>query len=250
LIYNGLQEVGFMDFILDTHTHTIASGHAYNTINEMAKSAADKGLKLLAITDHAPMMPGASSYMYFLNYKALRREKYGVKLLFGVEFNILDKNGTLDLRGDAASALDIGIASLHPPCYKPGTVQENLGAYIKAMQNPHVNIIGHPDDGRFPVDMEGLVLAAKEHHVLLELNNASLNPKGFRQDAEKNDLEMLALCKKYSQPVVVGSDAHVEEDVGNFSFAKRLIEQAGFPEELVINTSIDKLYSYLPDNIQ
>ena len=46
-----------MDLILDTHTHTIASGHAYNTINEMVRSAADKGLKLLGITDHAPMMP-------------------------------------------------------------------------------------------------------------------------------------------------------------------------------------------------
>jgi len=86
-----------MELILDTHTHTIASGHAYNTINEMAKSAADKGLRLLAITEHAPAMPGSCSYMYFLNFRALRREKYGVKLLFGAELNILDKDGKVDL---------------------------------------------------------------------------------------------------------------------------------------------------------
>ena len=43
---------------IDTHTHTLASGHAYNTMNEMAKAAADKGLKGLAITEHAPEMPG------------------------------------------------------------------------------------------------------------------------------------------------------------------------------------------------
>ncbi len=234
-----------MDLILDTHSHTIASGHAYNTINEMARSAADKGLKLLAITEHAPMMPGASSYMYFLNFKALRREKYGVKLLFGVEFNIIDKEGTLDLHGDAADAVDIGIASMHQPCYNTGTAEENLNAYINAMENPHVNIIGHPDDGRFPVDMEKLVLAAKEHHVLLELNNASLNPRGFRKNTEGNDLKMLEFCKQYNQPVVIGSDAHVEEDVGNFTFALNVIKKANFPEELVINTSIDKLYKYL-----
>ena len=113
------------------------------------------------------------------------------------------------------------------------------------MQNPHVNIIGHPDDGRFPVDIEKLVLAAKENHVLLELNNASLNPNGFRQDAEKNDLEMLRLCKKYGQSVIISSDAHIEEEVGNFGRAVKVIEKAGFPEELVINTSIDKLYEYL-----
>lgn len=234
-----------MDLILDTHTHTIASGHAYNTINEMVRSAADKGLKLLGITDHAPMMPGSCSYMNFLNFRALKREKYGVKLLFGAELDILNKDGMLDLRGDAIEALDIGIASIHEPCYKPGTAQENLNAYIKAMKNPHVNIIGHPDDGRFPVDMEKLVLAARENHVLLELNNASLNPNGFRQDAEKNDLEMLRLCKIYGQPVIISSDAHIEEEVGNFGRAVKVIEKAGFPEELVINTSIDKLYEYL-----
>lgn len=234
-----------MDLILDTHSHTIVSGHAYNTINEMAKSAADKGLKLLAITEHAPAMPGASSYMYFLNFKVLRREKYGIKLLFGVEFNIVDKEGSVDLKGDAANAVDIGIASMHQPCYKTGTAEENLHAYIKAMQNPHVNIIGHPDDGRFPVDMEKLVLAAKEHHVLLELNNASLNPRGFRKNTEENDIRMLNFCKKYNQPIVVGSDAHVEDDVGNFELALKVIEKTDFPEELVINTSIDKLYEYL-----
>lgn len=234
-----------MELILDTHTHTIASGHAYNTINEMAKSAADKGLGLLAITEHAPAMPGSCSYMYFLNFRALRREKYGVKLLFGAELNILDKDGKVDLEEDILKGLDIGIASIHPPCYKGGTAEENLNAYIKAMENPYVNIIGHPDDGRFPVDMEKLVLAAKENHVLLEINNASLNPEGFRKDTEKNDLEMLSFCKKYGQPVVIGSDAHVEEDTGNFERARKIIAKAGFPEELVINTSVDKLYGYV-----
>lgn len=234
-----------MNLVLDTHTHTIASGHAYNTINEMVKSAADKGLKLLAITDHAPMMPGSCSYMNFLNYRVLRREKYGVKLLFGAELNIIGKSGMTDLKGEALEALDIGIASMHEPCYKSGTAEENLNAYIMAMQQPHVNIIGHPDDGRYPVDMEKLVLAAKENHVLLELNNSSLKPGSFRPDAKKNDLEMLHFCKQYGQPVVIGSDAHVEEDVGNFAYAGKLIAEAGFPEELVINTSLEKLYAYL-----
>jgi len=237
-----------MDLILDTHTHTIASGHAYNTINEMARSAADKGLKLLAITDHAPAMPGSSSYMYFLNLRALKREKYGIKLLFGAELNIINTDGGLDLEEHILKGLDLGIASIHPPCYKEATAEQNLNAYIKAMENPYVDIIGHPDDGRFPVDMEKLVLAAKENHVLLEVNNASLNPEGFRKDTEANDLEMLKFCKKYGQPVVIGSDAHIEEEVGNFRRARNIIAKAEFPEELVINTSIDKLYGYIGNN--
>ena len=52
---------------IDTHTHTLASGHAYNTLNEMAQAAADKGLKGLAITEHAPEMPGTCHLFYFQN---------------------------------------------------------------------------------------------------------------------------------------------------------------------------------------
>ena len=48
-----------MKYILDTHTHTLASGHAYSTIDEMIQAAADKGLKLYALTEHAPAMPGS-----------------------------------------------------------------------------------------------------------------------------------------------------------------------------------------------
>ena len=235
-----------MKFVLDTHMHTIASGHAYNTINEMVKRGADLGLELMAITDHAPKMPGSCSYMNFLNFRALRREKYGVKLLFGAELNISDKDGTLDLSGEAMDAIDIGIVSMHTPCYKSGTAEENLNAYINAMKQSHVNIIGHPDDGRFPVDMEKLVLAAKEYNVLLELNNSSLNPSGFRKDTEKNDIEMLEYCKKYNQCIVIGSDAHVEEDVANFDRALSVIEKTEFPEELIVNTSVDKLLEYVP----
>lgn len=43
-----------MDIVVDSHTHTIASGHAYSTILENALAAKNKGLKLLCTTDHAP----------------------------------------------------------------------------------------------------------------------------------------------------------------------------------------------------
>lgn len=235
-----------MKLILDTHTHTLASGHAYNSINEMVRAAADKGLELLGITEHAPAMPGSCHEFYFHNLRALRREKYGVKLLFGAELNILDLEGNIDLNPYPLDQIDIGIASMHTPCIKGGTKEENTKAYCKAMENPRINIIGHPDDGRFPVDYETLVLAAKENHVLLEVNNSSLNPKGFRQDSEKNDRTMLEYCMKYQVPIVLGSDAHVEEDVGEFGRALALLQKMNFPEELVANTSVDFLLSYAP----
>lgn len=232
-------------YVLDSHTHTIASGHAYNTINEMARTAADKGLQLLGITEHAPAMVGSCKEIYFQNLKVLPREKYGVRLMFGAELNILDIKGSIDLSDWTMQGLDVGIASMHPGCYESVSREANTEAYIKAMDEPHINIIGHPDDGRFPVDALALVQAAKEKHVLLELNNNSLNPKSFRQNAWETDVKILKACKKYQVPIILGSDAHVEEDIAEYRFAERVLESVNFPRELIVNYSIDQYMEFM-----
>lgn len=56
-----------MKIEIDTHSHTLVSGHAYNTLREMAHMAAEKGLKGLAVTEHAPEMPGSTGLYYFQN---------------------------------------------------------------------------------------------------------------------------------------------------------------------------------------
>lgn len=233
------------EYVLDLHTHTIASGHAYNTLREMAKAASDKGLSVLGITEHAPKMPGTCHSFYFHNLKTVPRELYGIRLLLGSEVNIMDFEGNIDLEERDLKGMDIIIASLHTPCIKPGSIKENTTAYLKAMENPYVNIIGHPDDGRYPVDYRALVEGAKEKGKVLELNNHSLDPKCFRRDARENDLKMLELCKEYAVPVIMGSDAHFDTLIGEFSMAKKLLEEVDFPEELVLNRSVEALQGHV-----
>lgn len=235
-----------MKDIMDLHTHTIASGHAYNTLYEMAKSASDKGLILFGSTDHAPKMPGASHEFYFVNFKVIPRTLFGVKILMGVELNILDYTGRVDLREGLLKRMDYAIASLHEPCFKSGTVSENTSAYLGAIENPLIHIIGHPDDGRFPVDYDTLVSAAAENHTLLEVNSSSLDPRNPRQNAWENYKTMLEFCKKYKASIVLDSDAHIEADVGNHHRAVKLLEEIGFPEELIVNSSLERLASYIP----
>ena len=110
-----------MKFVLDTHTHTLASGHSYSTIREMAHTANERGLKLLGITEHAPKMPGSCHEFYFQNLKVVDRQMCGVELLLGAELNIMDPDGTVDLPDTILRKLDITIASLHLPCMAPGT---------------------------------------------------------------------------------------------------------------------------------
>ena len=138
--------------VLDLHTHTVASGHAYNTLREMAKAASDRGLELLGITEHAPQMPGSCHNFYFHNLKTVPRNLYGIRLLLGAEVNIMNYEGEVDLSQKELKDLDVVIASLHIPCIKAGTREQNTQAYLNVMKNPYVDIIGHPDDGRYDID--------------------------------------------------------------------------------------------------
>lgn len=235
--------------VLDLHTHTVASGHAYCSMREMAKAASEKGLALLGITEHAPMMPGTCHNYYFHNLKTVPREMYGIRLLLGSEVNILDAEGNVDLNEKEIRSMDVVIASLHLPCMKPGTKEENTSAYLNVMKNPYVNIIGHPDDGRYMIDYKALVEGAKHYGKVLELNNHSLEPTCFRKNAYENDSRMLELCKEYRVPVIMGSDAHFDTLIGGFDCARALLEEMDFPEELVLNHSVDALKGYVNRDI-
>jgi len=234
-----------MKDLLDLHTHTIASGHAYNTINEMIGAAAEKNLELYGITEHAPRMNGSCSEMYFQNFRTLPREKMGIHVLYGVELNILDTDGHIDMTERVLQTMDLTIASIHIPCYTCGSRKENTQAYLNTMKNPYINIIGHPDDSRFPIEYKALVEGAKQHHVLLEVNNASLSPNSFRGNPEEAYYEMLGYCKEYQLPIIMNSDAHVDTEVGNHTRASAILEEVNFPNELVANYSTELVKQYL-----
>lgn len=234
-----------MEIALDLHTHTLASGHGYSTIREMAYAASQKGLSLLGLTEHAPAMPGTCKEFYFYNLKVIQRQMCGVELMFGAELNILDFEGTVDLPDRILKTHDYNIASLHPPCITPGTKEENTQACLKVMEHPYVHILGHPDDPRYPVDFRAIVKAAKEQHVLLEFNNGSLMPNGARADAWTQDREMLHYCMEYETPIVVNSDAHIDQLVGNVELALAKLEEIHFPEELVINRSVEAFRAFM-----
>lgn len=236
-----------MEYILDLHTHTIASGHAYSTIREMAKAAADRGLKLLGITEHAMAMPGTCHEFYFQNMKVIPREQYGVELMFGSELNVTDYDGNVDMQEYTLKRVDYAVASFHPPCITPGSREENTRAACLVMQNPHVLILGHPDDGRYLMNYEEIVRASRETGTIIELNNSSLNPSGFRKNAVENDKVILNFCMKLGVPVVVNSDAHIDADVGNHVYAQKLLDEVGFPEELILNDRPEEIKKRILD---
>ena len=134
-------------YLSDMHTHSIASGHGTScTISDMAKSASRKGLKLLGITDHGPATLAAGTASYFRSLTYSPRKRFNVELLYGIELNILDVNGKVDLEQELLEKLDYSIASIHAQNFHPASKEENTKAFLNVMKNPMVKILGH----RFP----------------------------------------------------------------------------------------------------
>jgi len=222
----------------------MASGHAYSTLMENITCAKEKNLLFMGISEHAPALEDAPKETWFRNLKVVHNDWGDLKVLRGAELNILNEYGDADLCDETLSLLHYCIASLHYPVFPKNKLSRCTDAAIAAMSNPSVFILGHPDDDLMPLDYEALTLAAKFHHVALEVNNSSLCPGSFRQGAAGNYYRMLALARKLEVPVIVSSDSHICYDIGNFARASALLAELSFPEELVVNSSAKRFAEF------
>ena len=233
-----------MNIVADMHTHTIASGHAYSTLNELAAEAARKGLLAIAVTDHGPALPGGPHTYHFGAMRFFPESISGVRIFRGIEANILDWSGTLDLPEPYLKKLDFVMAGLHEGCGFDGEgIGRNTEAVINAMANPLVKAISHPGNPLFPLDYEAVVAAARATGTALEMNNTSfsISRKGSRPNCER----MAALIARLGAPLVIGSDAHIAQMVGVFDDAVAVVEEAGIPEAQVMNSSLEHLLQFL-----
>lgn len=238
-----------MKTLLDVHTHTVMSGHAYSSLQEMVAMAQQKGLRVLGITEHGPALPGSCHPIYFKNMHVVPRKFGDLRLLMGAELNILNTQGELDLNEDYYKYMDIRIAGIHALCWEGGSLEENTAGMVAAIRNPWTHIISHPGDGTAELDFEPIVLAAKETHTLLEINNSSLKPSRGKLMAKPNNLEILRLCKKYEVPVILGSDAHISFSIGDYEFIPSLLQETQFPEGLIVNNKPNFFFNYLNINL-
>ena len=228
---------------VDLHTHTIASGHAFGTVNENVMEAAAKGLEVIGISDHGPAVPGAPNIVYFSCLGFLPRTLHGVTVLRGVEANIFH-DGSIDLDERQLERLDYVMAGLHGEAgYAGATANDHTRAIIAAMGNPRIRIITHPGNPRFPAHLEELARAAADTGTALELNNSSLTCA--RPGSSPRCHELARLCARFGAPVAIGSDAHFADVVGQHEHNEAILKEAEFPMDLVMNTSAEKLINYL-----
>lgn len=216
-------------------------GHAYNTITEMAKAGKENGLELICWTEHGPALSGGPNPSFFKNMRVIPPEIEGIRVLKGIEANILE-DGTLDLYDFFKDKMEVISASLHYGTFKPRDLKENTEAVLGAINIEDVDFLCHLGNPEFPIDNEKIIKEASKNNKIIEINNGSFY---IRKGSQHNCIDIAKLCKKYDVPIIVGTDAHWSGAVGKFPYAKKALLITDFPDELIMNTDPKKLLDFL-----
>lgn len=241
----------------DVHTHTLYSRHAYSTIEENVRAAAEAGLEILGSADHFSGMlypeQHLRNFQYLINMGVWPRTWHGVTVLHGCEADVVSLDGSLfgqdivvhcDITGRdlgvertlfdrATGDADYLIASVHDGSFAEGaSVSQVTDMYVAALEQEKVFILGHTGRSGLPYDIDTVLTCAKERHKLIEINEHSLEAGDRYHGVCRTIAER---CAELGVGVVVSSDAHVAPRIGQFPTVERMLEEIHFPEELIMN---------------
>ncbi len=231
---------------IDLHTHTIASGHAFSTVQEMADAASRKHIEVLAITDHGPAMNGSAPKSYFTCGDRFPNIINGVRVLFGVEANIINKKGEIDLPEKVLKKLDVVMAGFHTNCgYKDLGIEKNTQVMISAMKNPFIKMISHPYLPKIKVDIEKIAQASIKYNVLLEINASFFYKKTIEDKIIWQDIKkMVEILKRNKKKIIVNSDAHSSFEIGKFEEVKMKLAELKLTENDLLNSDKDAIFKF------
>ena len=242
-----------MEILADYHTHTIYS-HGKGTIEENVKVAISKSIKTLGISDH-----GYRHLTYGIKLKDLQKMKdeidnlnvkyNDINILLGMECNILDDKGNIDVNDKVIELCDyimagyhfgsyptsIGVARNHAMNYMNNHLkigsdkakEYNTRAVINAIKNNDLFIITHPGD-KGDVYIEEIAKVAKQKDTRLEINSSH----GYL------NIEQLRQIQHIGNKLIIGSDAHIPQNVGNFNRALEIAKKSNIDINMIENIRI------------
>jgi DNA polymerase (family X) len=238
---DALPDVVTLDQIRgDLQSHSTYSDGRLS-VREMAFAAADRGYEYYAITDHGRRL----TYMKNLGPREIEAQREEVaaindelvaagrklRVLHGVELNI-DADGTLDYDDKVLASFDLCVASIHSS-FK-ASKRDQTKRLIRAIENPHVHVIGHPSGRRLDrregidFDVEAVAKAAAKHGVAMEIN---AHP--YRLDLRDDHVRWARETGCY---FVISTDAHSAAELDNMHFGVATAQRGWCEAERVINT--------------
>lgn len=230
---------------VDTHTHTVLSGHAWSTLGENVAAAKRRGMRGLCLTEHGPALIGGAPEYTPHSQRMVPEIIDDIRVYKGMEVNILNTDADLDVPENYLRQLEFGIASFHHIGGVGITIGDeaaNTEAYLRLLELPYIDTIGHADEPNVPCDLEAVVLQAKRFNKLIELNNNRL-ASGIYDSSRIRQYALL--CKQHEQRVCVASDAHFFTMVGNVRPMLTLLDEIDFPPELIVNLTFAQFEEYI-----
>ncbi len=227
---------------VDLHSHTLFSMCGNHTVIEMLEAAKKKGVKALAITDHGKTLGGRIGITFF---KRVIDPVDGIKLLKGMECNLISEDGEIDFMAPLYPYMDIILAAIHPNMPQGRTRKEYTAMTLAMIEkNPFIDIITHPDcpSPTFFHEYDKIADAARDAGMALELNNSKSRPA---LAVEEETMALITACKETDCPVAINSDAHAVNEIGDDSFIRPLLARAGFPEKLIVNRTLETAMEFI-----
>jgi DNA polymerase (family 10) len=213
-----------------------------DTIRQMAEAAMARGLSYIAITDHSKnlaMTNGLDDARAIEHVRRIREvdaelqaEFQGrIRVLPGIEVDIL-ADGSLDLEDSTLAQMDIVIASVHSHFNQP--VDEMTARVLRALENPHVRILGHPTGRKllsreaYAINIEQILQRAAALGVAVEHNASPAR-------ADLSDFH-LRRARELGCRIVVNTDAHSTEELDQMRFGITQLRRAWLAPADVLNT--------------
>jgi DNA polymerase (family X) len=222
----ALVELG--DLTGELHCHSTWSTDAKGTLEEMARRAKTRGYRFLCMTDHSHYLRGSRLEAQWREIEEINGRLKGFRVLRGIEVNIR-ADGSLDVDDDVLAELDWVVASLHTSFDKNPT-ERILGA----MDNPHVDSIGHLTGRRLlkrdgaSVDVERVVAHAVETGTALEINS-----QPDRLDMRDTHAR---LAGEAGVKIPITTDAHSVNALGYAELGVAQARRAWLTKEQILNT--------------
>lgn len=240
----------------DYHIHSTYSknNHGKSTIEEIVQKSVEIGLEEIAITDHGP-----KHFLYGIKKEniikakeeifELRKKYPNIKILFGVEANIISYDGDIDISDELLDSCDIILCGYHIGVIfssfrdlwyfcvinffskfnkklKEKQIEKNTSAVVNALNKNKINILTHPGD-KIPVNIDKVAYAAQNNNTALEISNHHKHLNS----------EEIKIAAKYDVRFVINSDSHIKENIGGYENGLRAAKEAGLDLNRIINLS-------------
>jgi len=233
---------------IDLHLHTVASGHAQSTVLEYIEQAKKLHMDVIGISDHGPNNAETlTTEVYFRTLDRIPNIVDGIRVLKGIEANVINESGDIDVSDKLIERLDFVMANIHENAgYLDQGKEGNTETMIRLIRSGKIKIITHPFATKsYDIDVRKVAEEACENNVLLEINLSYIKGRKLQPFTIPNLKIIIDVVRENGKKIILGSDSHNIWELGDDSSLVPIKEEIGLTNDMIINNYPEELFEFL-----